>query len=303
MRALVTGATGFIGRHLLRRLDRPVVLSRFAERTRHELAEHQPQVFAWNPTAEPPPAEAFRGVDAVFHLAGESVAAGRWTKARMARIRESRVAGSRHLVEALDKLTERPKVLVSASAVGYYGSRGEEVLTEESPPEDDFLAEVCRAWEREAMKAQEFGVRVVTPRIGVVLGRGGGALQKMLTPFRLGLGGPLGSGKQWMPWIHVEDLVRLLIFAAEHENLRGPVNAVAPGIVRNKEFTKTLGRTLHRPAFLPAPYVGLRLLFGRFAKVLFASQRVEPRAATAAGFEFRFPNLGDALADILGSGG
>ena len=212
------------------------------------------RVLAWDPLDGPPPAEAFDGVDVVFHLAGESVAEGRWTAAQKARIRESRVLGTRHLVEGISRAERRPRVLVSASAVGYYGDRGDEELTESSPPASDFLAEVCIAWEKEALAAEEAGVRVVTARTGIVLGAGGGALGKMLTPFKLGAGGPLGNGRQWMPWIHVDDLARLYLHAADTDAVRGPMNAVAPNPVTNSEFTKALGRAVHRPAFMPAPF-------------------------------------------------
>lgn len=298
MKALVTGGTGFIGRLLLSRLDHPILLSRDQERAQRSVGDRCGRVLGWDPLDGPPPAEAFDGVDAVFHLAGESVAEGRWTAAQKQRIRDSRVIGTRHLVEGIVKAEPRPRVLVSASAVGYYGDRGDEELTETAPPADDFLAEVCIAWEKEALAAEEAGVRVALARTGIVLGDGG-ALAKMLTPFRLGAGGPLGNGKQWMPWIHVADMARLYLHAATTESIRGPMNAVAPNPVRNSEFTKALGRTLHRPAFMPAPYLGLRLLFGEFAKVLFASQRVLPKVALDTGFEFEYPEIGPALQAIL----
>ena len=298
MKALVTGGTGFIGRRLLSRLDHPILLSRDQERAQRSVGDRCGRVLGWDPLDGPPPAEAFDGVDAVFHLAGESVAEGRWTAAQKQRIRDSRVIGTRHLVEGIVKAEPRPRVLVSASAVGYYGDRGDEELTETAPPADDFLAEVCIAWEKEALAAEEAGVRVALARTGIVLGDGG-ALAKMLTPFRLGAGGPLGNGKQWMPWIHVADMARLYLHAATTESIRGPMNAVAPNPVRNSEFTKALGRTLHRPAFMPAPYLGLRLLFGEFAKVLFASQRVLPKVALDTGFEFEYPEIAAALQAIL----
>jgi len=298
MKALLTGGTGFIGRRLLSLLDHPILLSRNQERAQRSVGSQCGRVLGWDPLDGPPPAEAFDGVDAVFHLAGESVAEGRWTAAQKRRIRDSRVIGTRHLVEGLIRAEPRPRVLVSASAVGYYGDRGDEELTETSPPADDFLAEVCIAWEKEALAAEEAGVRVALARTGIVLGDGG-ALAKMLTPFRLGAGGPLGSGSQWMPWIHVADMARLYLHAATTESVRGPMNAVAPNPVRNKEFTKALGRALHRPAFMPAPYLGLRLLFGEFAKVLFASQRVLPKVALDSGFEFEYPEIAAALQAIL----
>ncbi len=299
MRALVTGGTGFVGPHLLGRLHRPVVLSRDATSARQKLSDFGTDVREWDPNAGPPSPDVFDDIDVIFHLSGEGVASGRWTKAKKKRIRDSRVIGTRNLVEGLRRAGHRPKVLVSASAVGYYGSRGEEVLTEQCSPGQDFLAEVCIDWEREAQRAVDLGIRAAMLRIGVVLGERGGALEKMLPPFKLGLGGRLGNGKQWMPWIHVEDLASLFLQVAGDGSIKGPVNAVAPGIVRNSEFTKILARELHRPAVLPAPYLGLRVIFGEIARVLFASQRVEPRVAVASGFQFRFPRLEEALHAVI----
>ena len=299
MKTLVTGGTGMVGPRLIRMLDQPVVLSRNPDRAREKIGHLAGRIIRWDPMAGPPPAEAFAGVEAVFHLAGESVAEGRWTAAQKARIRDSRVVGTRNLVQGIAQVSDRPRVLVSASAVGYYGDRGEEELTESASPGRDFLADVCVAWEKEALAAEKLGVRVVTERTGIVLGAGGGALAKMLTPFKLGAGGPLGNGRQWMPWVHVSDLARLYLHAAEHESIRGPMNAVAPHPVRNSEFTKALGRQLRRPAFMPAPYLGLRLLFGEFAQVLFASQRVVPQVALDTGFTFQYPDIAAALKEIL----
>jgi len=299
MKALVTGATGFVGPPLLRLLDAPVVLSRDPDRARRAIGSLAGRIIRWDPMEGPPPPEAFAGVDAVLHLAGESVAEGRWTKAQKARIRDSRVIGTRHLVQGIAQAERKPAVLVSASAVGYYGDRGDEELTESASPAHDFLGDVCVEWEREALAAERSGVRVVTARTGIVLGAGGGALGKMLTPFRLGAGGPLGSGRQWMPWIHVGDLARLYVHAADTAAIRGPMNATAPHPVRNSEFTKALGRQLHRPAFMPAPYIGLRIVFGEFAQVLFASQRVIPKVALDTGFVFQYPELAGALREIL----
>ena len=299
MKALVTGATGFVGPRVLRLLDRPVVLSRNPERARESLGSLAGSVLRWDPLQGPPPPQAFEGVDMVLHLAGENVSAGRWTTAQKARIRDSRVVGTRNLVQGLAQATGGPRTLVSASAVGFYGDRGDEELTETAGPGSDFLAEVCVAWEREALAAAAHGVRVVTARTGIVLGAGGGALAKMLPPFKLGGGGNLGNGRQWMPWIHVADLARLYLHAAETASIVGPMNAVAPQPVRNAEFTKALGRQLHRPTFAPAPYIALRLLFGEFAQVLFASQRVIPRVAIDTGFVFQYPEIAAALREIL----
>ena len=300
MRALVTGATGFVGPRLLRLLNDPVVLTRNPERARESIGTLATRFHAWDPMQGPPPAEAFDGVDTVFHLAGESVAEGRWNAAQKARIRDSRVLGTRHLVQGMASLDARPATLVSASAVGYYGDRGEAELTEDAPPAKDFLAGVCIEWEAEAMAAEASGLRVVLARTEIALGAGGGALSRMLTPFKMGAGGPLGNGKQWMPWIHVADLASLYLHAAITDSLRGPLNAVAPNPVRNSEFTKALGAAVGMPAVVPVPYFGLRLAFGEFAQVLFHSQRVLPKRALESGFTFRYPTITEALAEIMG---
>ena len=292
---LVTGATGFVGRHLCALLPAPNVLTRRPETVPPELSGAA--CFRWAPDSEPPPPEALEGRDAVFHLAGEPVAVGRWTPQKKARIRDSRVLGTRNLVAGLRGLDTPPDVLVSASAVGYYGSCGDQTLDEDCPPSEDFLGEVCKEWESEARAAEDLGVRVVTIRIGLVLGKDGGALAQMLPLFRLGFGGRLGHGRQWMPWIHVHDLARLLVFAAESEALSGPVNGSSPYPVSNRGFTRALGYSLGRPTILPVPAFALRLALGEFAEVLLASQRVIPAAATAAGFEFKYPTIDTALAD------
>lgn len=299
MRALVTGATGFVGRKLLAKLQRPVVLSRDAVTASARLGP-EARVFPWNSSQEPAPKDAFQDVDVVFHLAGESVAEGRWTTAKKARIRDSRVVGTRNLVDTIRRLDRKPSVLVAASAIGYYGDCGDKILDETAPPARDFLGEVCAAWEREARAVTEFGVRVVNVRLGLVLGRDGGALSKMLTPFRLGLGSPLGSGCQWMSWVHLDDVIGVLLLAAERTDLQGPLNATAPYPVTNREFTKALGRAVHRPTLLPAvPATVLRWSLGELAGVILASQRVLPRHAQAAGYSFAYPNLEEALRDLV----
>jgi hypothetical protein len=274
MNIAITGASGFIGRHLLKSLAQ---------------ARHSPHAL----TRHAPPVES----DVVIHLAGEPVAQ-RWTPAARQRILESRVAGTRNLVQALARLPRKPEALICASAIGYYGSRGDEILTESSAPGSGFLPEVCVAWEREAQAAEAFGIRVVRVRTGIVLDAHGGALARMLPPFRMGVGGRLGSGRQWMSWIHLEDLVGLFQFAVESQ-VRGPLNAVAPNPVTNLDFTRELAHALRRPALFPVPELALRLLFGEMADVLLASQRIAPGAAGAAGFPFRFPQLPPALADLL----
>jgi uncharacterized protein (TIGR01777 family) len=300
MRALVTGATGFIGQALMARLESPRVLSRKPSWARVILGTAA-EPFPWEPEAGPPPAEAFEGVDAVFHLAGDSVGEGRWTAAKKARIRDSRVRGTRNLVQALAALPVKPRVLVSASAVGWYGDRGDEVLEESAPAAIDFLGAVCAAWEAEARRAEAAGIRVVLLRTGVVLGPGGGALTRMLLPFRMGLGSPLGNGRQWMPWIHRDDLVGIALHAAATDSMAGPVNGVSPNPATNREFTKALGRALHRPTFFPpVPGFVLRAVLGEFSSVLLASTRAVPRAAERAGYVFRHPDLAEALGDCLG---
>ncbi|HWA97201.1 MAG TPA: TIGR01777 family oxidoreductase [Pirellulales bacterium] len=293
MRALVTGATGFIGRRLLESIDDPVVLSRNPERSKAML--DGASLYRWDPTEGPPPLEALEGVEAVFHLAGDPVAGGRWTDEKKRRVRDSRVVGTQNLVRAIADSRNKPRVLVSASAIGYYGSRGDEVLSESSSPGSDFLADVCVGWERAAQGARELGVRVVNPRIGIVLGQRGGALSQMLTPFRLGLGGRLGHGRQWMSWIHLKDVVGLLLLAATQESIVGPMNVVSPAPVTNREFTQTLAGVLHRPAVFPVPAIALRIMIGGFSEVLLGSQRVLPVVAQSADYPFEYASLRAAL--------
>lgn len=283
MKLAVTGASGFIGRRLCDAArDRGwgvITVGRTTGERR------------WDPMSGPAP---LAGADAVVHLAGDPVASGRWTKAKMAGIRDSRVIGTRNLVAGIREA--RPMALVCASATGYYGDRGDEELTEDSPPGADFLAGVCREWETEAMAS---GIRTVLVRIGIVLGPDGGALSKMLLPFKLGLGGRLGHGRQWMSWIHREDLVELILRAVEQESMSGPVLGTAPHPATNFEFTKTLGRVLRRWTILPMPRLGARLLLGKVYEVLFGSQKCRPKRTLESGFTFRHPELEPALRDVL----
>lgn len=298
MQTIVTGATGLIGQALIRQLGSGVaVLSRDDGRAQRLLGGVR--THRWAPEGGPAPVEALRGADVVFNLAGEPAADGRWTAEKKRRIRDSRVVGTRHLVEGLAALDERPRVLVSASAVGYYGDRGDELLDERSSPGQGFLAEVCIDWEREAMAAERLGIRVVCVRIGLVMSAAGGALAKMLPPFRLGAGGRLGSGRQWMPWIHIDDLVGILLHAARSESLRGPINGVAPAPVTNVTFTRALARAVRRPAVLPMPAFALNLAFGEMSGMLMASQRVMPAVALRSGYTFAHPDLDAALASLL----
>lgn len=299
-RALVTGATGLVGRALLRALAGNVIATTRRPPKKAGHLDGASDLVTWD-TVSTLPSNALAGVDAVFHLAGEPVAEGRWTAAKRERIRASRIDSTRALVHSIEKVdaSARPRVFVCASAVGIYGSRGDEMLDEDATPAEGFLADVCREWEAEAARAESLGVRVVSLRIGIVLAKEGGALAKMLTPFELGLGAALGSGAQWMPWIHVDDVVGLLRFAAATGTLRGPVNAVAPAGVTNAEFTRALGRAVHRPTLLRAPRFALELALGELASVVLASQRVVPKRALDAGFEFAHPTLDEALAATL----
>jgi uncharacterized protein (TIGR01777 family) len=290
----LTGATGFLGQQLTEALRAEGHGLRFLSRK----PGGAQGVYEWNPLAEPPPAESLDGAGAVIHLAGEPVAQ-RWTTAARERIRGSRTVGTRNLVEALSRMKTKPEVLVSASATGFYGSRGDEILTEASPAGTGFLAEVCQEWEEAVEGASKLGIRVVRLRLGVVLGREGGALAKMLPAFRAGLGGPLAGGKQWMSWIHVEDAVRLMAWSVAQGSVRGAVNAVSPNPAQNKNFTRALGGVLRRPAVFPVPRLALQLLYGEMSEVLTGSQRVEPRAALAEGFGFQHEDVVESLRSLL----
>jgi uncharacterized protein len=298
MNIAITGATGFIGKRLVETLLGDKHALRVLARTRRSSLPSGAQFFPWDAMEGAPPADALAGADAIVHLAGEPVAQ-RWTPEIKRRIRESRVGSTTRLVDAMARLPQRPATLVCASAIGYYGDRGDEILTEQSQAGSGFLTEVCVEWERAAGRAIELGLRVVNVRIGVVLGANGGALKQMLPPFKMGVGGRLGSGRQWMSWIHVDDLVRLFRHALVTPDLRGPVNGTGPTPVRNADFTSTLASVLRRPAVLPVPVFGIKLLFGEMSEILLASQRVEPAAAQRAGFRFDFPDLEPALRQLL----
>jgi uncharacterized protein (TIGR01777 family) len=257
----------------------------------------------WNYQERRIDAEQLASADAVIHLAGESIAEGRWNDAKKRRIRESRELGTRFLAESITRLPRRPQVLVSASAVGYYGDRGDEQLTEDSPAGNGFLPEVCRAWEAACRPAAEAGVRVVNIRIGVVLDKNGGALAKMLLPFKLGAGGRIGSGRQWWSWIALDDLIRVFRTAIDNESLTGAINGTAPQPVTNREFTNTLGKVLRRPTIFPMPAFAARLALGEMANdLLLASARVLPKRLKENGFQFQHPELEGALRSVLGKG-
>ncbi len=278
------------------------VLTRDPEGVRARLGASGPvEGLGWDLMQEPAPAAALEGRDAVVHLAGENVAQ-RWTsKARQA-IRESRVRGTRHLIEGLRDTERRPPLLLSASAIGYYGAHGEEPLDEDAPAGSDFLADVCAAWELEAARATELGLRVVQVRTGVVLDRHGGALQRMLPAFRLGVGGPVAGGRQYISWIHRDDLIGIMLAALADERWSGPVNATAPEPVPNRDFSRALGRALRRPALLPVPGAALRLLYGEMAEIVTTGARVVPAKPLVLGYEFRHPRLPEALTSALAAG-
>lgn len=288
----LTGATGFIGRRLVAALAGRG--HRVAVLTRTPRPGASPRYIQWDGRT-PPAIDA----DAVIHLAGEPVAQ-RWTADAKQRILASRVEGTRSIVAALAAAPRKPSVLISASAIGIYGDRGDERLTESSPPGAGFLAEVTTAWEAEARKAEELGIQVATMRIGIVLGADGGALAKMLPAFRAGLGGRIGAGRQWMSWIHIDDLIGLFIHALDRP-LAGPINAVSPSPAVNAEFTRELARSLSRPALFPVPEFALRLMFGEMSQVLLASQRVIPERAIKEGFRFRHETLPEALRSLWAS--
>jgi uncharacterized protein (TIGR01777 family) len=289
----ITGATGFVGTHVaaLARA-RGHRVTGFSRSAKADPRFDEMRGYAADAALD------FSGCDALIHLAGESVK-GIWTREKRARIMTSRVEGTRRVVGALAQNGPRPRVLVSASAIGFYGETGENAVDENSTGGSGFLADVSRAWEAEAVKAEAHGVRVVIPRISIVLGRSGGALEAMLPAFRAGLGGRLGSGRQWMSWIHLDDLAALLLEAATGEILRGVFNACSPNPVRNSEFAATLARALHRPAILPVPAFLLRAALGEFSQELLGSKRVLPRRALESGFRFQFPTLDAALTEIL----
>ena len=299
MRVLVSGASGFIGSALVPTLSAGGhTVTRLVRSTPRPGQAEIP----WNPAARSIGTPALEGLDAVVHLAGDNIASGRWTAVKKASIRNSRVQGTSVLCEALAQLVKPPKVLLSASAIGYYGNRGETTLREESPPGTGFLAEVCQAWESATAPAVQRGIRVVHLRFGMVLSPAGGALAKMLTPFRLGLGGVVGTGKQYMSWIALDDVLGAIYHAFSTEALQGPVNVVAPQPVTNQEFTTTLGKVLRRPTRLPMPAFAARLLFGEMGDaLLLASTRVVPGRLVTSGYTFHYPALEEALQHLLGT--
>ncbi len=299
MRVVVSGATGLIGTQLVAALkargDDVTVLSRNPERAAAALGV---EAVAWQPLSGPPPTEALAGRDAVIHLAGEPVAQ-RWSAAAKQAIHDSRETGTRHLVDAIAASDRKPAALLSSSAVGYYGKHGDDVVTEQTAAGNNFLASVCVAWEREALRAEALGLRVVIVRTGVVLDASGGALKAMLPPFKAGVGGPVAGGRQYMPWIHGDDIVGLYLAALDDPAWSGPVNGTAPEPVTNAVFSKALGRALGRPAVLPVPGFAIRAIYGEMAEIVTEGQRAVPAAAERLGYSFKQPELDEALRAAL----
>lgn len=298
MKILLTGGTGLIGqmfiKAVLEKEHELIVLSRKKRQSSHRLT-----YAVWNPEDETSIVSEADGVDAVVNLAGEPIAAKRWSKAQKEKMLTSRVNATQILARSIQKASKKPSVFINASAIGFYGPRGNELLDEAAPAGSGFLTDLCKAWEAHAIRVADFGVRVVRLRIGIVLAREGGALQKMLPPFQLGIGGWLGSGNQWMSWIHVRDVVRLILFCLKTNRIQGAVNATAPQPVTNKAFSMVLAQTIHRPCVAPVPEFALKLLLGEMAALLLTGQRVIPKKASELGFSFRHSDIRNALESLL----
>ncbi|MCZ7556834.1 MAG: TIGR01777 family oxidoreductase [Bacteroidia bacterium] len=299
---ILTGATGLIGRRVYRALrergNDVVVLSRNPERAKSHFPDAA-QVLLWAPGVAGAWSAAIDGCAGVIHLAGEPIAEERWTEEYKKRIHGSRVDGTREIVDAIASAGQKPAVLVSVSGVGYYGDTRDVPVDEDSPAGSDFLAGVCVEWENEAHRAEDFGVRVVTPRLGIVLADDGGALEKLLTPFKMFAGGPVGNGEQWFPWVHIDDVVGLILHAIETQDLHGVVNAVSPGLVRNREFAIALGEALKRPARFTVPGFVIKLALGEFGETLLGGQRVSPRRTLESGYNFKYTDIEKALGTLV----
>lgn len=294
MRILITGASGLIGKALQRSFAGKGYEMLLASRSEAKDENH----IQWNPDTGFADADLIRleGLDAVVHLAGESISALRWSDEKKKAIRDSRVFGTRSMIETFDKLERKPGTFISGAAIGYYGDRGDEVMTESSPAGKTFLADISKEWEAESRRAEDLGIRTVLLRTGIVLSKDGGALATMVTPFKLGVGGVVGSGKQWMSWISLDDVVGIINFVLENESVRGAINVTAPNPVTNEEFTKTLGSVLYRPTFLPLPEFAVHMVFGEMGDALLLdSTRVVPKRLLDAGYEFQFTDVKAAL--------
>ena len=302
MKVAITGATGFVGSRLVERLQaqghQPLILTR--NRASADRAFPTLEIVAYTPTESGSWQQAIAGCDAVVHLAGEPIAESRWTPERKQEILKSRQLSTQKIVEAIAQANPKPTVLVNASAIGYYGTSETATFDESSPSGNDFLAEVCQAWEAEAQKVKNAGVRLVILRLGIVLGDGG-ALAKMTPPFKVFAGGPIGTGRQWFSWIHRDDLVNLILEALSRKDIEGVFNATAPNPVRMTELCQTIGETLNRPSWLPVPSFALEALLGEGAKVVLEGQQVLPKRTTSYGFKYRYPTVKQALAEILAS--
>jgi len=296
MRIVIAGASGLVGSALV-----PLLKAEGAEVTRLVRSAASAGEIEWRPDRGSIDAPALEGFNAVINLAGDGIANGRWTEEKKRRILDSRVNGTRLLSETMAKLSRKPKTFINASAVGFYGSRGDELVDENSGPGEGFLASVCRQWESATALAEQVGIRVVKIRLGVILTKNGGIMGSMLRPFKLGLGGKVGSGKQIISWVAMDDVVAAINFILHNESLRGPINVVAPRPVTNEEFTKTLGRVLSRPTFMAMPAFAARLAFGEMADaMMLSSTRVAPKVLNGAGFRFQFPELEGAVRAVLG---
>lgn len=294
MNVLITGGTGFIGGALSQELKSSghsvLITTRLQTYSKEKLTWNLPALIS---------SDTMSNIDAVVNLAGESIASGRWTKTRKERIMSSRTNITRALVQSMQNANPKPKVLISASAIGFYGPCGDEFVTEDAPPGTNFLADVCKAWEAEALKAEEMGVRVVLVRIGGVLESDGGALPKMIMPFKFFLGGPIGSGKQWFSWIHRDDITGIIKYALENKSISGPINLTAPDPVTNKEFSSAIGRAISRPSWLPVPGFIVKITLGELGDILLTGQRVLPEKALKAGYKFKHPDVDEALRAIF----
>lgn len=295
MQITLTGASGFLGQRLVTRLLREGHSLHLLGRSRPKDAV---KFTPWDAIKDPVPKEAVDGADAVIHLAGEPVAQ-RWNPEVKERIRTSRINGTAALIKTLEAVSRRPRILISASAIGYYGERGDDLCTEATPPGGGFLPDVCVLWEKSADAAKALSLRVVKLRIGIVLGPNGGALEKMLPPFRMGVGGVIGDGRQWMSWIHVDDVVGLILHALYNDSVQGALNVTAPTPARNRDFTTALGKALRRPTIFPVPVLAIKALYGEMSQIVLASQRVEPVVALRSGYAFAWPELQPALDDLL----